>query len=119
MSDPRPPALTAPEFARWAWRQLTSMRIALVLLFLLAVAAVPGSIVPQRAVDPVAVSDFRREHPGLAPLFDALSLFDVFSSPWFSAIYLLLGVSLLGCIVPRTRQYFRAVRATPPAAPRN
>jgi cytochrome c biogenesis protein len=105
--------------ARWAWRQLTSMRIALVLLFLLALAAVPGSLVPQRAVDPVAVSDFRRAHPGLAPLFDKLSLFDVFASPWFSAIYLLLFVSLLGCVVPRTRQYLRAARARPAPAPRN
>ena len=35
------------ELSRWAWRQLTSMRTALVLLFLLALAAVPGSVVPQ------------------------------------------------------------------------
>jgi cytochrome c biogenesis protein len=117
MDDARP--LTARELARWAWRQLTSMRIALVLLFLLALAAVPGSVVPQQDVDPVAVADFRREHPGLAPLFDTLSLFNVFASPWFSAIYLLLFVSLLGCVVPRTRQYWRTVRARPPAAPRH
>jgi cytochrome c biogenesis protein len=123
MSEGRPPglapALTASEFARWAWRQLTSMRIALVLLGLLALAAVPGSVVPQRAVDPVAVSDFHREHPRLAPLFDALALFDVFSSPWFSAIYLLLFISLVGCVAPRSRQYWRTVRAGPPGAPRN
>jgi len=105
--------------ARWVWRQLTSMRIALVLLFLLALAAIPGSIVPQRAVDPVAVGDFRRAHPRLAPLFDRLSLFDVFASPWFSAIYLLLFISLVGCVVPRTRQYLRTARARPTAAPRN
>jgi cytochrome c biogenesis protein len=51
-----PPALTPLELARWAWRQLTSMRTALVLLFLLALAAVPGSIVPQSDIDSIAVS---------------------------------------------------------------
>jgi len=113
------PALTPRELARWAWRQLTSMRVALLLLFLLAVAAVPGSLVPQRAVDPVTVADFRREHPALGSLYDRASLFDVFASPWFSAIYLLLVISLVGCVVPRSRQHWRAARARPPAAPRN
>ena len=38
---------------------------------------------------------------------------------WFSAIYILLMVSLVGCIVPRLRVYWRGVRARPPKAPRN
>src|SRR3712207_6276464 len=75
--EPRPPALTPLELVRWAWRQLTSMRIALILLFLLALAAVPGSLVPQRPVDPLAVSRFSKEHPALAPLYEKLSLFNV------------------------------------------
>ena len=118
-AEPRPPGLGPVELFRWAWRQLTSMRIALILLFLLALAAVPGSLVPQRPVDPLAVSRFAREHPGLAPLYEKLSLFEVFTSPWFSAIYLLLFISLVGCVVPRSRQHARAIRARPPAAPRN
>jgi cytochrome c biogenesis protein len=118
-TDAAPPPLTPLELARWAWRQLTSMRVALLLLFLLAVAAVPGSLVPQQGVDPVKVAEFRRENPGLAEFYDRLSLFDVFASPWFSAIYLLLVISLVGCVVPRSRQHWRAARARPPAAPRN
>jgi cytochrome c biogenesis protein len=117
--EPRPPALTPLELLRWAWRQLTSMRIALILLFLLALAAIPGSLVPQRSVDPLKVSEFAKEHPGLTRLYEKLSLFEVFSSPWFSAIYLLLFISLLGCVVPRTRLHARAMRARPPQAPRN
>src|SRR6266540_4396369 len=105
--------------ARWAWRQLTSMRIALILLFLLAVAAVPGSLLPQNTVDSSKVAEFRRANSTLGSVFDRLSLFDVFSSPWFSAIYLLLVVSLVGCVVPRARQHLRAARFRPPAAPRN
>jgi cytochrome c biogenesis protein len=116
---PAPPPLGGVGMARWAWRQLTSMRTALILLFLLAVGAIPGSLVPQQPVDPVAVADFRSRHPDLAKWYDKASLFEVFSSPWFSAIYLLLMVSLIGCLVPRTRVYLRAVRARPPATPRN
>jgi len=100
------------------WRQLTSMRTALFLLLLLAVAAVPGSFIPQRGVDARAVQLYVTEHPKLAPVLDALGFFSVYSSPWFSAIYLLLMVSLVGCIVPRIGVYARALRARPPKAPR-
>ncbi|HUR74783.1 MAG TPA: cytochrome c biogenesis protein ResB [Sporichthya sp.] len=116
---PVPPPIGAVGLARWAWRQLTSMRTALILLFLLALGAIPGSLIPQQAVDPVAVADFRARHGALAKWYDKASLFEVFASPWFSAIYLLLMVSLVGCLVPRTRVYLRAVRARPPATPRN
>jgi cytochrome c biogenesis protein len=113
------PALPALELLRWAWRQLTSMRTALVLLFLLAVAAIPGSVIPQSGVDPTAVFAFRESSPELARWYDRLGLFHVYSSVWFSAVYVLLMVSLVGCFIPRARQYWRAYRAQPPDAPRN
>jgi cytochrome c biogenesis protein len=94
------------------------MRVALILLFLLAVAAIPGSVVPQREVNPLAVADFRDRNPALAQWYDRLGLFDVYSTPWFAAIYLALIVSLVGCIVPRSIQHWRASRADPPPAPR-
>ena len=98
----------------WAWRQLTSMRTALLLLLLLAVAAVPGSVFPQRGIDAGARRRLHREHPDLGPWLDRLGFFDVYASPWFSAIYLLLFVSLVGCVVPRTR----AALARPALEPR-
>jgi cytochrome c biogenesis protein len=104
---------------RNAWRQLTSMRTALLLLALLALAAIPGTLLPQRGLNPVKVNGYFVAHPHLAPLFDKLSLFDVFAAPWFAAIYLLLFVSLTGCLVPRIRLHARALRRRPPAAPRN
>lgn len=104
--------------ARWGWRQLTSMRTALLLLFLLALGSVPGSIIPQRDVNPVEVMAFARQHPELAEWYDRFGMFDVFGSVWFGAIYLLLLTSLLGCILPRTAQYWHTIRARPPAAPR-
>jgi cytochrome c biogenesis protein len=114
----RPPALSARESAAWVWRQLTSMRVALILLFMLAVAAIPGSVVPQNDINPLAVGDFRARNPALSEWYDRLGLFDVYSAPWFAAIYLALLVSLVGCILPRSVQHWRAMRAAPPAAPR-
>ncbi|ROO90316.1 cytochrome c biogenesis protein [Actinocorallia herbida] len=103
---------------RWGWRQLTSMRTALVLLFLVALASVPGSIFPQRGMSPEKVNQYFTEHPDLAVWLDRLSLFDVFAAPWFAAVYLLLFTSLAGCVVPRTWQLFQHVRARPPKAPK-
>jgi cytochrome c biogenesis protein len=115
----RPAALGVVGMLRWGWRLLTSMRTALVLLLLIALAAIPGSVLPQRGIDPVAVNDFFQGNPTLAPILEALSLFDVFAAPWFAAIYLLLMTSLTGCVVPRAWHYARALRAEPPPAPRN
>ena len=103
---------------RRAWRQLVSMRTALLLLFLLALASVPGSFLPQRTLNPVEVQAYFAEHPTLAPLLDRLSLFDVFASPWFAAIYLLLFVCLIGCLSSRLRLHARALRTPPPDVPR-
>jgi cytochrome c biogenesis protein len=101
------------------WRRLTAMRTAIVLLFLLALAAVPGSLLPQRSLSQNKVNAYFTDHPTLAPVLDRFYLFDVFSSPWFAAIYLLLFISLIGCVLPRALEHFRALRAAPPAAPRN
>ncbi|WP_370201289.1 cytochrome c biogenesis protein ResB [Aeromicrobium sp.] len=113
------PALGPVETLRWAWRQLTSMRTALLLLLLLAIAAVPGSVVPQRGVDARAVEAFQARHPDLSPWLERLGVFHTYTSPWFSAVYVLLMVSLVGCILPRTKVYLKSVRARPPRAPRN
>ncbi|WP_240658792.1 cytochrome c biogenesis protein ResB, partial [Microbacterium sp. CPCC 204701] len=104
------PELGSTGWMRWGWRQLTSMRTALVLLLLLAIAAVPGSLVPQRSADPNGVTQYFQDNPDLAPVLDNLSMFDVYTSPWFSAIYILLFVSLVGCIIPRTRHHYKALR---------
>jgi cytochrome c biogenesis protein len=103
---------------RWGWRQLSSMRTALVLLFLLALASIPGSVLPQEGIDPAAVSEYYAAHPALAPFLAKLSGFDVFGAPWFAAIYLLLFASLAGCVLPRTYRLARSTRQPPPKAPR-
>ncbi|WP_256793442.1 cytochrome c biogenesis protein ResB [Terrabacter sp. Ter38] len=115
--EPVLPTLGAVGMLRWGWRQLTSMRTALFLLLLLSIAAVPGSIFPQRNIDAGRVADYIAQNPTSSPWLDKLGFFDVYASPWFSAIYLLLFVSLVGCIVPRTKVHLSALRSRPPRAP--
>ncbi|MFJ6798954.1 cytochrome c biogenesis protein ResB [Streptomyces sp. NPDC091268] len=105
-------------WARWFWRQLTSMRVALILLFLLSLASIPGSLIPQTQVDAMKVAVWKRDNPSWVGVAEKLQLFDVYSSVWFSAIYLLLFVSLIGCILPRSWQFVGQLRGRPPGAPR-
>ena len=116
-SEVNQPKLGFVGWLRWGWRQLTSMRVALILLLILAIAAIPGSIFPQRMADPNGVTQFKADNPELYPVLDAMSMFDVYLSPWFSAIYLLLFISLVGCIIPRIKHHFKALRAQPPRTP--
>ena len=102
---------------RWGWRSLTSMRTALLLLLLLAVAAVPGSVFPQRETDPARVQQYLDSHPAAGVWLDRLGFFNVYRSPWFAAVYLLLFISLIGCVVPRGIEHARALRSLPPRAP--
>jgi cytochrome c biogenesis protein len=113
------PELGFIALSRYAWRQLTSMRTALILLLLMGIAAIPGSLIPQRPANPVAVREFFKEQPELARWYERASLFDVYASPWFSAIYILLFISLIGCVLPRSVEHYKAMMAKPPATPKN
>ena len=110
--------LDSRSFLRWCWRQLTSMRTALILLLLLGIAAIPGSIFPQRTQNPLQVKQYFIDNPSLAPWLDRFSFFEVYSSPWFSAVYLLLFISLIGCVLPRSIEHEKAIGAKPPLTPK-
>jgi len=111
--------LDARSSFRWLWRQLTSMRTALILLLLLGVAAIPGSLFPQRTQNPLKVNDFFKSNPGTAKFLDQLHIFDVYSSPWFSSIYILLFISLIGCVLPRSFEHLKGIGAKPSLTPKN
>jgi len=119
MSELGIPSIGAIGFLRWTWRQLTSMRTALFLLMLLGIAAIPGSLIPQRTQNPFKVQEYFTAHSQLAPILDKFRLFDVYGSPWFSSIYLLLFISLVGCVLPRAFAHAKAMNAKPPATPSN
>jgi cytochrome c biogenesis protein len=112
-------SLRLPRVVRQLWRRLVSMRTALVLLFLLALASVPGSLLPQRPLNPPKVQQYLATHGAWGRFLDRIGAFDVFGSVWFSAVYLLLFASLIGCLIPRITVYARALRTRPLKAPRN
>ena len=60
------------------WRQLTSMRTALILLFLLALASLPGALLPQWSLNSAKTAQYIIDHPTLGPLLDRLGFFEVF-----------------------------------------
>lgn len=114
-----PPSFGIKGWLTWGWRTLTSMRTALILLFLLALGSIPGSMLPQEGTDPASVQQYYTAHPVLAPWLNRFGLFNVFAAPWFAAIYLLLFASLVGCVVPRTFRLAGSARTLPPRAPKN
>src|SRR5690606_6746083 len=111
---PEAPRLGLRGWLRWMWRQVTSMRVALILLMLLAIASIPGSLLPQWPQDAGATRAFIADNPFWGPLADSTGFLDVFGSAWFTAIYLLLFASLIGCIIPRCLVYWRDMRAPVP-----
>ena len=106
-------------FLRNVWRQLTSMRTALILLFLLAVASLPGALLPQWSLNSAKTQQYIADYPTLGPWLDRFGFFEVFGSPWYSAIYLLLFISLVGCLTPRSWEFIGQLRARPVVTPRN
>ncbi len=104
---------------RNAWRQLTSMRTALILLFLLALASLPGALLPQWSLNSSKTAQYIADHPTIGPWLDRFGFFEVFASPWYAAIYLLLFLSLIGCLLPRTIEFVGQLRMAPVATPRN
>ena len=101
------PELRGSSLLRYLWRQLTSMRNAFILLLLLGLGSIPGSLFPQRTQSPLKVREYFTTNPTAAKWMDRFYLFDVYGSPWFSAIYILLFISLIGCVLPRTWHYLR------------
>jgi cytochrome c biogenesis protein len=95
------------------WRTLRSMRTALILLLMLALASVAGSLVPQWPNSPERVIRFQLDHPLVGAFYGRAGLFDVYGSWWFVLITTLLFVSLVACLFPRTRALVRTLRQRP------
>lgn len=102
---------------RWGWRQLTSMRNAIIMLLLLVIALFPASILPQKRQDPVLAEEWIEDNGIWGTILDALGFFNILTAPWFAAIYILLFISLVGCIVPRGFSLIKDLKAGPGRVP--
>src|SRR5262245_28724106 len=111
------PVASAPSSLRRSvalvWRTLRSMRTAIILLLMLAAAAVVGSLIPQIPNSPQRGAAYQVDHPCWALFHQAAGSFDVFGSWSFALVTTLLLLSLVACLIPRSRAMIRAARAKP------
>ncbi len=116
-----------------AWRLLTDVRFAVVLIASLALSGLVGMLVRQFPVtaadDPgryaAELASVRAAWDGLpagsllVDAFDTLGFFSVFSTPWFLLLMTVLVVSIVCCTLDRTPRLWRSVshvRVEQPAA---
>ena len=108
---PRP---TLRQSVALVWRSLRSMRTALGLLLILALASVAGSLVPQVGSADARIAATFRDHPLRAAIYDRVGLFDVFGSWWFTLIYTLLLVSYIVVLTQLARGAAGDAKVEPP-----
>lgn len=89
------------------WSFFASVRLAIVLLFLIAFFALVGTLVPQRE----AVGDLaQRLSPAMFSFLDKMQIFDLYHSVWFVLLSGLLSVNLIICSVDRFPTAWRRFR---------
>ncbi len=99
----------------WVFRQLTSMRVALLLLGALALLTLAGTLLEQVPTDvrndPRAYAEWldavRPKYGGWTDILDTLGLLSVFSSIWFKGLLVLLSASLISCSVKNVPRLWR------------
>ncbi len=92
------------------WHGLTSIRLALLTLLLLALASIIGTLLPQQQS-----WDFYQENFGTLPaeIFGRLGLFAIYRSPLFLAIIGLLILNLIACSLKRLPEVLRLFQSQP------
>ena len=98
------------------WRFFASVKLAIVLLILLAVASIIGTLIPQG----LAPAAYSAHYGRLAGLLMRLRFTGLYHSPWFLALLLLLAANTIVCTLSRLpakwRRAFRPARAETTAA---
>ncbi len=89
--------------------RLSSLKLTLALFFALAAASVLGTLLPQG----IGLADLH-EHfsPAIASLINFLSLNNLYHSPWFMTLLLLLFVNLVACMIDRLPKTIRLLRTS-------
>ena len=109
-----------------AWRVLTDVRFAVVLITLLALSGLVGMLVRQFPVtaadDPARyAAELANMHAAwdglpagsvLVDTFDKVGFFSVFSTPWFLLLMTVLVISIICCTLDRTPRLWRSVSNT-------
>jgi cytochrome c biogenesis protein len=91
----------------WLWGTLTSIRLTVFLLLILAAVAVIGTVVPQNQPPSHYVSRFGEVWGGL--LWQG-AFTNIYFSPWFLAPVTLLALNILACVIHGLPQAVQRVR---------
>jgi len=92
------------------WSFFSSVRLTLLLLILIALAAILGTVIPQQDAAGDAV---QKLPPALAGVLKVLQLHDLYRSPWFLLLMALLTVNLVVCSLNRLPASLRLYRRQP------
>ncbi len=89
------------------WKFFTSLKLAIFVIILLAIASVIGTVIEQNQ----PLEKYRHFYSdGTIRLFEKLSLFDMYHSWWFLLLLVLFTVNLICCTVDRLPRVVRIVR---------
>jgi cytochrome c biogenesis protein len=89
------------------WKFFSSVKLAVVLLIILAVVSVIGTVIQQNQ----APEDYLREYsPATVQLFETLGFFDLYHTWWFVLILLLFTANLTICTLERFPTAWKVMR---------
>lgn len=98
--------------SNFLWKLFKSVKLAIVLLILLAGASIIGTIIPQIS-QRESVEFARRLSPGVFRFFNALDLFDMYRSLWFRSLLGCLAMNLIICSINRFPGTWKLFRTLP------
>jgi cytochrome c biogenesis protein len=94
------------------WRFLSSVKLTLFLLIVLAIASILGTVIPQLP-QRESLEFARGLSPGLFKLFSFINLFDMYHSLWFRVLIGCLALNLIICSMDRFPATWRQFRFRP------
>jgi len=89
---------------------LSSLKLTIILLIIIAVASIVGTIIPQQYEGGEA---FRHLSPSLVKVFNSLQLFDMYHSIWFIILMVLLSLNLIVCSLNRWKASWKLFSNVP------
>ncbi len=92
------------------WNTLSSIRITLILLIILAITSIFGTLIPQQEE---SIKFAQGLSPGLAHMLSSLQVFDMYHSVWFRLIICCLALNLIVCSIDRFPVTLKLFRAHP------
>ena len=96
------------------WQFFASVKLALVILCLIAVTSIIGTVIPQKEAAEFYAANYG---PKMAQIFSILDIPDMYNSWWFLALLFLLAFNLIICSIDRFPGVWKQVTADGLALP--